>query len=360
MLGDDLLELAREPSSEKRSALLRRITDLFFDGVSERNVSVGALFEEVVLRVLRDVDRDGRRSLAETIADRPGVPGRLLLALARDDIAVAGPVLERSPSLADTDLVALSGEGSDAHLQAISRRPTLSEIVTDALLEHGSLVVMRLLAANSGARFSMVGFGRLLEGSRADETLQYDLATRPDLPPGPMQDLAGILSEKLRRTLRTLGVNSPDALAPALLDTLQARLSGALREKERETREIGAVIRDIRSGASGLDREIVPLARGDRAYDIASIVSDLASIDHATAMKALTGSSEEPLIVLFRSLGASWDAFEAVLQLRAKRQRRNYIKSLALARLYQEMDKATAQRVLRFLQIRRQSETRAA
>ena len=60
MLGEDLLELAREPSSEKRSALLRRITDLFYDGVTERNVSENALFEEVVLRVLKDVDVAGR------------------------------------------------------------------------------------------------------------------------------------------------------------------------------------------------------------------------------------------------------------------------------------------------------------
>jgi uncharacterized protein (DUF2336 family) len=359
MLGD-LLELAREPSSEKRSALLRRITDLFFDGMSERNVSECALFEEVVLRVMRDVDGEGRAALASSIADRRGLPRRLIMALACDDIAVARPILERSPSLEDADLIAVSHKASDAHLQAISRRTTLSEMVTDVLLARGSLVVMQLLAANSGARFSMVGFGRLVEGSRADETLQYDLATRQDLPRSVVEALAAILSEKLRQTLRSLGVNSPDALAPALLDTLQARLSHAMREKERETREISTIVREIRDGASSLDREVVPLARGDRAYDIASVVADLASIDHATAMKALTGPAEEPLIVLFRSLEASWETFEAVLQLRAKRQRRNYVRSLALARTYQEMDKATAQRVLRFLQIRRQSEVRAA
>ena len=49
-----------------------------------------------------------------------------------------------------------------------------------------------------------------------------------------------------------------------------------------------------------------------------------------------------------------------MLQLRAKRNRRNYVKSLSLLRAYQEMDRSTARRVLRFLQIRRSSDTKAA
>jgi uncharacterized protein (DUF2336 family) len=309
---------------------------------------------------MADVDVTGRAELAESIADRDNAPRRMVLALARDEITVARPVLERSPVLRDEDLVELSASSTDEHLQAISRRKTLSEMVTDVLLERGSQVVLQLLAANAGASFSLEGFGELVRRSRDDETLQYDLATRRDLPEGVVENLAQLLSEKLRSTLRAMGLNSPDAMTPALLDTLQARLSVALRERERESREISTVIREIRACVSNIDREILPLARADRAYDIASIVADLASVDHATAMKALTGPNEEPLIVLFRSLDAAWDTFEAVLQLRAKRQRRNYVKSLSLSRTYQEMDRSTAQRVLRFLQIRRMSEIRAA
>ena len=58
-------------SRPRRSAapFLRRITDLFYDGVTERNVSENALFEEVVLRVLKDVDVAGRVGLSESVAD---------------------------------------------------------------------------------------------------------------------------------------------------------------------------------------------------------------------------------------------------------------------------------------------------
>jgi hypothetical protein len=360
MLGEDLLELAREPSSEKRSALLRRITDLFYDGVTERNVSENALFEEVVLRVLRDVDVGGRLGLAETVADNPHLSRRIVLTLAADEIAVARPVLERSPVLGDHDLVRLGGAVSDDHLQAISRRRSLSQVVTDVLIDRGSHVVLRLLAANAGARFSMHGFGELVSHARNDETLQYELATRADLPEAVVDSLSRLLSDKLRHTLRMMGLNTPDALAPALLETLHLRLSATIDERERETREISTIIRDITAGVSSVDREVQPLARADRAYDIATIVSELANVDHATAMKAITGANEEPMVVLFRSLDATWETFETVLQLRAKRQRKNYVRSPNLARAYQEMDRATARRVLRFLQIRRSSDTKAA
>ena len=104
---------------------------------------------------------------------------------------------------------ALSGAGSDEHLQAISRRKTLSQLVTDALLERGSRVVLQLLAANAGARFSMQGFGELVHHARNDETLQFDLATRADLPQQVVDNLSRLLSDKLRHTLRTMGLNSP-------------------------------------------------------------------------------------------------------------------------------------------------------
>jgi general secretion pathway protein I len=119
---------------------------------------------------------------------------------------------------------------------------------------------------------------------------------------------------------------------------------------------VAQIVADLKAGTTTLEREIPSLARKDRAYDIATIVAGLAGIDHATAMKALTGPNDEPLIVLFRSLDTPWAVFELILQLRAKRLRQNYVRSQTMARTYQEMEMATAQRVLRFLQVRRAAE----
>ncbi|MFN8831918.1 MAG: DUF2336 domain-containing protein [Labrys sp. (in: a-proteobacteria)] len=353
MLSNEILELAREPSAEKRRLLLGRITDLFFDGDSERNVSESALFEEVVLRVARDVEVIARADFSARVADEPRASRRLAMALAQDHIIVAKPVLERSPALTDDDLIKVASTMSDEHLQAITQRRTLSEIVTDVLVMRGSALVRRLAVKNTGAHFSQDGFARLIRFAEEDEGLGAGLAARADLPQEVVAELAPILSEKLRKTLTAMGIAARDPLPPSMSQTVQARLAAVFSDREREQRDVAEIVREIKAGGTTLARELPPLARADRAYDIATIVSQLAEVDHATAMKALTGPSEEPLIILFRALETPWDAFETVLTLRAKRQRQNYVPSLSLQRTYTEMDRGTAHRVLRFLQFRR-------
>ena len=360
MLGQDLFDLARETSPDQRNALLRRITDMFFDPAHERNISESVLFEEVVLRVMRDVDAAGRAELAHIVADHSSAPRRLVMGLARDEISVARPVLERSEVLSPEDLSRLAVQSSDDHRQAISRRKSLPEMVTDVLLEYGSGTVYRVLAGNGGARFSLRGFDQMVERSHEDEEMQRKLAARSDLPETIIRNLANLLSSKLDKSLKTMGLAADGAMAPALLQQLQARLSHTFQERDRETREVEHIVADIRTGRTSIDKEVIPLARQDRAFDIASVLAELTDVDHTTAMMALTGPQDEPIVVLFRALDASWDAFEAVLQLRAKRHRRVYVKSAALSRTYAEMDQMTAKRVLRFLQIRKSVEAHVA
>ena len=88
-----------------------------------------------------------------------------------------------------------------------------------------------------------------------------------------------------------------------------------------------------------------------------TMMASLTRIEHATAIKALTGNNDEVLVVLFRLMGADSLAFEAVLRLRSKRQRKNHNTSEKLLRAYQEMDEATALRVMRFLMVRRQAQS---
>lgn len=352
----ELVQLAKEPSSDKRRALLRQITDLFFLDDGERNISETTLFEEVVARVVADVDLTGKIEFAERIADQDNAPRNVVLNLAKSEIDVARPVLVRSTVLVDTDLVDIASSGNDQALQAMSERRSLSEIVTDVLVRRGSQLVARSLAGNDGARFSKYGFGELVRRSEGDEILQMGLASRGDLPPEVVATLAPLLSEKLKRSLVDKGLASPDSLSAAMLENLRSRMGAIMKERERETRQIAVIIADIKAGRTTVDNEVGMLAKADRAYDLATLVADLASVEHSMAMKALTGTSDETLIVLFRIVGTDWNTFETVLQLRARRQRKNYALSNNVMRAYLEMDTATAQRVMRFLMVRRQTE----
>jgi uncharacterized protein (DUF2336 family) len=112
----------------RRLETLRAITTLFVSQAPSLNETHIGVFDEVILRLSRDVERRARIKLAERLADIGNAPRKVVRDLAYDEaIQVAGPVLERSPRLEEEDLVAIaSGHGQD-HLLALSRRPALSD-----------------------------------------------------------------------------------------------------------------------------------------------------------------------------------------------------------------------------------------
>ena len=327
------------------------------DGATQ---TVSDLFEEVVLRLARDIGIAGCIALAQRIADHASAPRTLVMTLAKEEIAVAHPVLERSPVLEEDDLATLASNLSDAHLQSLSLRRSLSEAITDILIERGSGKVARTLADNAGARFSDSGFDSLIDRARVDEVLQVGLASRADLTDARVSDLLPLFSERIKKVLAERGVTDPDAFSQAMLGRLRPHIAAALKERNREDREVKATLLEIRQGKRSIEDVVVHLASSDRAYDLAAVVGELAQVDSPTVMKALTGANDEPILVLCRILDLPWPAFEAVLQLRAKRQRKFYVKRQALARTYEEMDQATAKRIVRFLQVRRATEEPSA
>ena len=103
--------------------------------------------------------------------------------LARDEsIEVAGPILSLSNRLSDDDLLAIASDNSQDRLLAISKRPTLSEKVSDVLVTHGNRDVVLSVTQNEGARFSDAGYGKLVDRSINDEVLAICVSMRKDIP----------------------------------------------------------------------------------------------------------------------------------------------------------------------------------
>eukprot|EP01036_Dinobryon_divergens_P055576 gene55576-74204_t len=105
MFAENLMSLARIETSEGRRQLLREVTDMFFADPASRTTAEKALFEEIALRTIGSLDLAGRAEIADRLADEPEAPTSAIRALAFDDIAVARPVIERSPRLEDDDLI---------------------------------------------------------------------------------------------------------------------------------------------------------------------------------------------------------------------------------------------------------------
>jgi uncharacterized protein (DUF2336 family) len=169
-----------------RSTALRQIVSLFLSGAALYNREQIALFDEVMCRLIKNLDRTQFAALSSAMAGADNAPPKILSILARHvDIAVSGPILERAKALPDAELVEIADADrlDQSVLLKIASRGKLSETVTDALLKRGNRVVREKIVANPNARISELGFARLVSAVSGDQELAAAVAARQEVPP---------------------------------------------------------------------------------------------------------------------------------------------------------------------------------
>ena len=149
-----LLKLAADDSVDSRKDLVTTLSDVFASKKSRLNSRDRSLVGEILDTLLRDFDVVLRRELAECLADKPDVPQSVIVALAKDEFDVARPVLLRSFLLRDQELVEIIETCSREHQMAIAMRQTVSETVSDALVDTSDEGVVTTLLSNPSARIS--------------------------------------------------------------------------------------------------------------------------------------------------------------------------------------------------------------
>ncbi len=169
-LISELEDAVRRGSQEKRAVTLKRVTDLFLGENERLNEEQIQVFDEVLGHLITRMESTALIDLSERLAPINNAPCKVVHTLARDDeIAIAGPVLSLSDRLTTPDLIEIAMAKGQSHLLAISKRSSLSESLTDTLIERGDQQVIRKLAENAGARFSERAYAHLLDQPKADE-----------------------------------------------------------------------------------------------------------------------------------------------------------------------------------------------
>jgi uncharacterized protein (DUF2336 family) len=182
----DLDAALPQASAFWRSTALRQIVALFVSAAGLYSREQVALFDEVICRLIKNLDRVQLAELSNKLADADAAPPKILKILARHaDIAVSGPVLERAKDLPDTELAAIADIDrlDPTVLLKIASRRELSETVTDALLKRGNRAVREKIVANPNAHISELGFARLVSAIGGDKELAAAVAARQEVPP---------------------------------------------------------------------------------------------------------------------------------------------------------------------------------
>ena len=305
----DLL-LARDPNDAVRCQLARKIGRLV------PNLSEGAkdrmrdLTLEILQILARDHLPDVRRMLAEELQATTQAPRDVIRKLAQDlEIEVAAPVLEFSPLLTDTDLLALIATGPDKELvTAIARRDAVSEPVSDAIAETESVPAIATLLANPSAQIREETLDRLVTKAPAVPSWHAPLARRQALSPSMIRKLTGFLAASLLQTLQRRGDLDPETaamVATAIHDRLQTEeaegLAPAASGKNAQQRAASDVRALLEKGQ--LDEKAIAAAVGEGK--------------HFFVTEALAALAHVPVKMAARILGAGNAAAVAALSWKA-------------------------------------------
>jgi uncharacterized protein (DUF2336 family) len=340
-----LKDLARERSRDKRNELLRAITETFFDSPAHSEIEID-LFDEIMDMVLADVEPMARRELAERLSYLTQAPRRTLLRLAGDEIEIAGPLLTRSPALADDDLEPICREHTQYHLLAIAGRSVLSERLTDILVERGNDNVAGTVTANPGALLSEFGFSALAGRARDNEAILNSLVMRSDLPERVATDLLPILGTSIAGKIATLDVDFGPAVAKTLVGEAWMLLSERLRTSPRESRPLAVLREMVDRGQSTFAEAIIELADGDQLVELAAYIGLKLDLKSHTVVRSLFAANEEPTMLMCRAARLDINAFSAMLRMRARRKRGIPAQPVELLKEYLALSREVAENVV--------------
>jgi uncharacterized protein (DUF2336 family) len=334
----------------RRVDSLRRMTNLFVEQEQQLGEAQLEIFDEVILRLSRDLERRARQELSERLSEIERAPRKVVRSLAFDpDSDIARPVLERSSRLDEEDLVMIARARGQDHLLAISKRSNLSERVTDVLVNRGNEVVVRSVAGNGGARFSASGLAEMVAKARQDTALQSLLQARRDLPPQHMAQLVDIAREKVRETLESeYGEGSAAELSAALEEAANALArtggSGLLTGNfERAAR----VVEERAAGRDLVEHDVIGWVRDGQIDEALAALAHLASVPVAVVARAYQSQHYDPLLFIIRSVRFGWGTFKLFLTARDGRPPSSEVLRGAFE-AFQQLSVQTAQRVVRF------------
>jgi uncharacterized protein (DUF2336 family) len=347
------LEMAvKDDLLENRTKTLRRVTDLFLDDADRLTEEQIKVFDDVLCLLIRRIESRALVELSNRLAPVDNSPVEVIRRLAWDEnIEVAEPVLTQSRRLPLSDLVEIAAARGQAHLLAICGRHQLPESVTDVLLSRGDEEVVFKLATNPRARFSQTGYGILVKDAEGDERLAETVALRFDIPQRFLHELLQRATEAVRAKILALAPPETRDEIQRVIATI-AKSVGNAAVTPRDFSNAERLIAAMEAGGK-LDESALLGFVNQRKYEEMTVaLARLCSASLKLISGLMMGLRNDALLVPCKAANLKWPTVEAILR---NRHSNHKIPDdvIQLARGdYDRLSVPTAQRTLRFMQVR--------
>jgi uncharacterized protein (DUF2336 family) len=338
----ELEHIVQNGSPRKRVQALERISALFLNGASRFNEDHIRLFDDVFVCLIDEIESKARAELAHLLAPVGNAPAEVVSRLAKDDdILVAGPVLQQSNRLAESDLVEIAETKSQAHLLAISNRAGIAEKVTNVLVRRGDRAVAHSVARNQDARLSDDGFTVLVNKGEKDGVLAETVARRPDIPPALFCQLV----------LKAFALAKPETQAE--IKSLLAHATNEMRGTvaPRDYSEAERIVAALRGEGRLNEAQLLDFAKAGQYEEMVVALAELCVVPIDVVDRLMGGERPDPIVILCKSVGWGWPTARAIIGARPGRKAEPSQGLDAAYSNFERLTAATASRVIRFWQM---------
>lgn len=347
-----LIGLAEEGSSEKRRALLRELTEHFF-GSPARTETEDALYGSVLAKLADDMELAVRAELSTRFASAPDAPHALIRRLANDEAAVAGAVLAHSPVLTDEDLLGVVRNHGQDHLRAVSARPSVSEAVSDVIVERGDDETLGTLLRNDGARLSRKASEAAVERAKVNPALHEATVSRAGLPADLLNDMYFVVEARLRQQILEQNARMDPALLEAALAAGRARIATDDGALPADYSECLAYVEELKAAGQLTPRMLARFLRSGSRTSFLIALAQLSDIDFHTARQIVDRRELDALAVVCKAADLDRALFLTYAVVLLNDDGDAMAKAHAYARMYAELSREAALRTLRFWRMRR-------
>lgn len=339
--------------TKKQFRALTRITDLFIAGSGRHSKEQIELFDEVFKTLVAVIELKTRVKLARHLATIPDAPATLVRAFAFDDaIAVAAPVLIHSRALTDSDLVLNASTQGQGHLCAIAHRRTISEVITEILIERGEPNVVHAVAKNAGARISDGSFRELVVRAGDDAQLALHVGMRRDISRHHFLKLLETASASVCTKIVAASPKFTNAVQDAVTEVIDD-INLEVRNKSPDHIRAKSRVKRLQIWSDLGEANVHAAARSQNFEQAVMALSALACCRIEMTERAILHDNPGVVQIVAKAAGCSWATVRALLLMTVADRRMSKIDLDRARKNFEQLETQTAKRVLEVYDARR-------
>lgn len=297
--------LAKDDDIDVRMALAERLMAMLPELNSEQHSHLYAFAVQALGMLALDEVLKVRLALSSTLKDKAYTPPQVATQLARDiERVVSEPVLKLCAAIPDEDLVEILLEHPDSWvIEAIAEREDLSDMVSDAVINTGSVPGGSALLSNQSANISMETLEKIIERARQTPEWHKPLAIRKHLPPEIVKEIVLFVDHSIQKLIAER-TDFDEETRGFIKETVSRRMNFLIDEKGRRI-DPKKKVQDL-YGAGKLDEDAIADAMALRENDfVVDALSLKTGIDQPVIKRMIGTHSAKAVTALSWKAGLS-------------------------------------------------------